>query len=87
MENDCGKGKMFPIGPDYTVDRTRVLRMMRWSKKGSITSDILRDALKTLDHYKIFNRSDKMKPFLLLDGHGSRFELPFMEYVVNTNHP
>ena len=87
FENNCGKGKMFPMGPECTVHGTRVPCMIRWSQKGSITSDILRDALKTLDHYKIFDRSQNKKPFLLLDGHGSRFELPFMEYVVNTNHP
>jgi len=26
-------------------------------------------------------------PFLLLDGHGSRFELPFLNYVTHTDHP
>ena len=87
FEKNCGKGKMFPMGPDCTVNGTRVPCMIRWSQKGSITSDILRDALKNLDHYKIFDRSAKRRPFLLLDGHGSRFELPFMEYIVNTNHP
>ena len=87
FERNCGKGKMFPMGPDCRVNGIRVPCMVRWSPKGSITSDILRDAVKTLDHYKIFDRSDNKRPFLLLDGHGSRFNLPFMEYIVNESHP
>mmetsp|Transcript_12989 Transcript_12989/g.15241 ORF Transcript_12989/g.15241 Transcript_12989/m.15241 type:complete len:145 (-) Transcript_12989:100-534(-) len=54
-----------------------VLCMIRWSPKGSITSEILTDILRELDHLKVFDRSGGKKPFLLLDGHGSRFELPF----------
>ena len=26
-------------------------------------------------------------PFLLLDGHESRFELPFLTYITNPDHP
>jgi hypothetical protein len=28
-----------------------------------------------------------MTPFLLVDGHGSRFELPFLDYIHNPEHP
>jgi hypothetical protein len=37
--------------------------------------------LKIMDGSECFDRSDGINPFLLLDGHGSRFELPFVEYI------
>ena len=49
-----------------------------------MTSEILVDICATLDHLKVFDRSNGAMPFFLLDGHGSRVELPFLEYV---NHP
>ena len=46
-----------------------------------MTSDILRDIVATLDHLDIFDRYNGMRPFFLLDGHGSRLELPFLSYI------
>jgi len=41
-----------------------------------------------MDDLKLFPRDDpSVKPFLLLDGHGSRLELPFLSYVNNEEHP
>jgi hypothetical protein len=34
-----------------------------------------------MDVSECFDRLDGIDPFLLLDGHGSRFELPFVEYI------
>ena len=87
FDQNCGKGKMFPMGPECTFKGKRIPCMVRWSKKGSITSEILKDALKTLDHFKVFDRTNNKKPFLLLDGHGSRFELPFLQYIQDHNNP
>ena len=44
--------------------------------------------LKTIDELNVFDRSDGIPPFLvLLDGHDSRFDLEFLQYVngVETN--
>ena len=88
FNNNRGKSKMFPTGPECRFNGKIIPTLVRWSPSGSITSDILRDTLATLDHYKIFDRScDERKPFLLLDGHGSRFELPFLQYVTSPDHP
>ena len=81
LKNNSGEGKMFPGGPTCMVKGTRVPCFIRWTPKGSITSEILRDALATLDHLKVFPRANGLKPFLLVDGHGSRFELPFLRYI------
>lgn len=37
--------------------------------------------LQTIDELNVFDRSDGVPPFLLLDGHGSRFDLQFLEYI------
>jgi hypothetical protein len=34
----------------------------------------------------LFDRSDGIRPFLLLDGHHSRFEIPFLDYIHNKDH-
>jgi hypothetical protein len=55
------------------------------SESGSITSEILQQVLKHLDTHLGWDRSEAT-PFLLLDGHGSRFELPFLHYIMNEEH-
>jgi hypothetical protein len=42
--------------------------------------------LEQMDHLNLFPRTDGIKPFLLLDGHGSRLELPFLEYINDPLH-
>ena len=37
--------------------------------------------LRTIDSYNFVDRSDGTLPFLLLKGHYSRFELPFLNYI------
>ena len=52
------------------------------SPQGKIRSEILTEALKYLDQLNVFERSqDGPTPFGLLDGHGSRLQLPFLEYI------
>ena len=78
---------MFPSGPECSFSGKKILTLVCWSINGSITSEILRDCLATLDHYDLFPRSGNKKPFLLLDCHWSRFEIPFLNYVANKEHP
>jgi hypothetical protein len=37
--------------------------------------------LRYIDEKEVFDRTTGLAPFLLLDGHGSRFELEFLEYI------
>jgi hypothetical protein len=39
-----------------------------------------------MDKLDLFDRSDGIPSFLLLDGHGSRFEVPFLEYITDEAH-
>ena len=79
-ENSHGVDKYFPYGPSCWVDGKEIPCYVRCSENGSITSEILTDILKHIDSFNIFDRREAT-PFLLLDGHGSRFGLDFLEYV------
>ena len=37
--------------------------------------------LQEIDDLEIFDQTTGLNPFLLLDGHGSRFELEYLEYI------
>ena len=86
FENNSGPGKRFPGGPTCNFKGVDIPCLCRWSSKGSITAEILVDILSTVDHYKVFDRTTGRKPFLLVDGHGSRIELPFLQYIVDPAH-
>jgi hypothetical protein len=57
------------------------------SKNGSITSHLLTNMLSKMDDLELFDRSDGVNPFLLYDGHGSRFEEHFLGYTLESNMP
>ena len=80
------KGKRFPGSPTCVVKGIEVPRLVRWSPKRSMTSEILVDICATIDYCDVFDRSDGAMSFFLLDGHGSRVELPFLEYVNNPEY-
>lgn len=86
FKKNRGKEKLYLMGPECVYNGKTVPCMVRWSPNGSITSEILRDALHTLNHHKIFDQSNGKKPFLLLDRHCSRFELLFLQYITNADH-
>eukprot|EP00978_Attheya_sp_CCMP212_P020565 scaffold59017_cov48-Attheya_sp.AAC.1 len=44
------------------------------------------DCLRTMDELKLFPRIDGLRPFLIVDGHGSRLELPFLNYINDPEH-
>ena len=67
FDRNCGKGKLFPMGPECVFNGITVLYMVRWSPSDSITSVILWDTLVTMDHYGLFDLSSGKKLFLILD--------------------
>ena len=81
---NSGPGKLYPGGPTCTLRGIEVPCFIRWSEKGSITSEILKEALAELDRLGVLPRVNGVKPFLLVNGHSSRFELEFLGYI---NHP
>lgn len=42
--------------------------------------------LAHIDSFNVFDRDNGFDPFLVLDGHHSRFELPFLKYIHDEEH-
>jgi hypothetical protein len=57
------------------------------SPSGGITSQMLADLVKHLDDLGVFPRDEGPDPFIVLDGHNSRFGLPFLQYIMDPEHP
>jgi len=86
-EENFGPGKYFPGGPKCKFNGCDIPCYVTASPKGSITSVILADMLKWIDDIGVYPREKNgPTPFLLLDGHGSRLELPFLQYVNDPAH-
>jgi hypothetical protein len=79
--------RMFPFGPTCAFNGIKVLTFFICSKNGSITSQLLNNMLQRMDDLLLFDRSDGGNHFLLCNGHGSRFEEPFLEYTLKYYRP
>ena len=51
-----------------------------------MTSTIFGEALEQLNTLEVFPRGNNMKHVLLVDGHGSRFGLDFLQYINDPAH-
>jgi hypothetical protein len=73
-------------GPTCTNNNQVIPCYEGCSPNASITSKRLADMLRVIVCSGIFYRTDGATPFLLLDGHHSRFGLLFLEYIHDDNH-
>ena len=87
--NSGGHGKVYPYGPVCHVNGVEVPCLCSISPHGGVTGEILTDTLRHLDKLGVYKdrgvNGNPSKPCLLLDGHSSRFELPFLRYI--DDHP
>ena len=85
MHANSGSGKRFQGGPKCSFQGKEVLAFICCPPKGGITSDLLKQMLERMDSFNLFPRvPGGPLPFLMLDGHVSRLQLPFICYM---NHP
>jgi hypothetical protein len=80
--NSKGLDKFYPCGPKCTHMGKEVDTFVTISEHGSIDNEILTLVMKHLDRSLQLDRLEAI-PFLLLDGHGSRFGLDFLRYINN----
>ena len=52
-----------------------------YSKSERITEELFVQMLKTVNRIGVFDQTDGVPPFLILDGHGYRFDLLFLQYI------
>jgi hypothetical protein len=81
IEKNMGEGKALPLGSECMFNGKNIPCFGCCSDSGTITGILLRDMLEAVYKLDVFDRSNGLNPFLLLDGHGSRFELEFVEYI------
>jgi hypothetical protein len=75
-----GADKYYPYGPCCSYKGREVLCFVICTENGSITSAKLMKMLQFIDLHAQIDL-EEATPFLLLDGHGSRFEMEFLNYI------
>ena len=58
FDRNFGPGKLFPGGPTCRFLGKDIPCMVRWTPEGSITSEILADALAHIDSYNVNQRKN-----------------------------
>ncbi len=81
IEKNMGERKTLSLGPECNFKGKNVSCFCCCSESGSITGSLLRKMLEAINKLQVFDRVTGLNPFLLLDGHGSQFELEFLEYI------
>jgi hypothetical protein len=81
--------KILPGGPSCDYKGKQVPCMTVFSEGGGMTGPLLTKIFKTLDTLTLFDDDRKagFKPYVILDGHMSRFHLEFLQYINNPSHP
>ena len=85
LRENKGDGHIFPEGPICDLKGKRIPTFVACSEGGGMDGFILTSILKHLDQVGLYEqeRKDGITPFVLLDGHQSRFELEFLRYINN----
>ena len=85
---NAGYGKYHPGGPSFTYKVKTVPYLVELSEGGGISGYILTNVLWHLNYLKLHesDRKSGIIPSLLVDGHGSRFDLGFLKYICDENH-
>ena len=86
IAKNSGKGKLFPGGPTYTVDRKEFPTLVRWTPSGIVTGQILRDIFQALDKLDLMDQITGATPMAILDGHQSRFHTDLLKYIHDKKH-
>jgi hypothetical protein len=87
FENNCGAGQAMQGGPVCYFKGMEVNSFIGTSVDGKLNSQILLDICKHIDEIELYDRSNGLHPFMLMDGHRSDFDLEFVNYVNDDTHP
>ena len=87
MQTISTEGSPAGGGPVCIFRGKHVPCLLQYSPHGGITGPILTNCLKYMDELQIFDRSGNINPFLLLDGHCSRYHIEFLQYIRDKQHP
>lgn len=88
FQNNRGEGNLFPEGPVCNYKGKDIPCFVAFSEGGGMDGHILTNIFRHLDELEVFkeDREQGYTPFVLLDGHQSRFELEFLKYINDPDH-
>jgi hypothetical protein len=87
LDDNFGEGKYYPGGPKCIFNAKVVDCLTFASESGGITGNILVDILKYFGQIDLFPHVDRGPiPVLIVDGHQSRIDPKFVEYINNKGH-
>ena len=88
FQNNFGEGNLFPGGPSCYYKGINVPAFVTFTEGGGINGEILTKIFQRLDRLHVYDEDRKKGqiPFVLLDGHQSRFDLGFLEYINADEH-
>ena len=80
---NVGSGKYHPVGSSCTYKEKTVTCLVEFSKGGGISGNIITNVLNHLNALKLYNngRENNILPVMLVDGHGSHFDMKFLQYI------
>jgi hypothetical protein len=81
-----GTCHQYPCGPTCIYEGKTIPCMVAFNPGEGITATILTDIFWTLDNLNIFSCKNGIKLFAPLDGHSTRFDLKFLEYINDEKH-
>ena len=78
----------FPGGPTCTYKGKKVPCLVDFSGIGGISGHIIVNILNPLDALEMYDndRQNDILPVLFVNGHGSNFDLGFLQYIFDENH-
>jgi hypothetical protein len=80
FEQNCGD-KPYPFGPTCFFKGKEIPCFCCSSESVSINGMLLNSMLCYIDEKEVLDHSTGWCPFLLLEGHGSRFDIKLLEYI------
>lgn len=88
LRQHCGDGKLFPGLPSCEYKGIKVPGYLTFTESGGITAEILTNIFRRMNNLRLFHddHENGLTPFMLLDGHGSRFDVQFLEYINDSTH-
>ena len=86
MANNLGEGNSYPGGPKCFYKGKTVECLTYTSKSGGIAEKILVQILSKFDKIDLFPRVPGVMLMLVVNGHQSRLDPLFVEYINNVTH-
>ena len=85
VKDNFGEDKLLPGGPSCFYKGVEVPAFTTFTESGGIDGWTLREIFRRIDDLQLYENDRKRgyTPFCLLDGHQSRFDLNFLQYINN----